>query len=441
MKRNQTLHTRRSFLRTTVLGGAATFTVPAFLDQTFLALQAQAAGPVQATTGKDGRILVVLQLAGGNDGLNTVVPFEDDAYYEARPRLAIPKNEVLRVSDSAGFHPGMPNFEALSKEGMLSVVQGVGYPNPNRSHFRSTEIWATASDANRNVPHGWLGRYFDSSCSGSDASAGIALENETPQTFRGEDPHAICFSDPAKFRFQTNGSSDPEALAAMVEEMSESYADPAAVETGSTIGMVTGGNPAEQQGDVFDFLRRTSFDAQVTSDEVVKLAKQEARGGDYPNTRLARDLEFVGRMIEGGMPTRVYYVSLGGFDTHANQAGSHQRLVGELDGAVAAFLKDLERQGNLERTVLMTFSEFGRRVAENGSNGTDHGAAAPLFLAGGTVKPGFHGAHPSLTDLHRGDLKHGIDFRSVYAAVIEDWLGADSKLVLGKSFPKASLFS
>jgi len=441
MKPQQTLHTRRAFLRTTVLGGAATFTIPAFLDQTFLALQAQAAGPLQATTGKDGRILVVVQLAGGNDGLNTVIPFKDDAYFKARPSLAIPANKALPISDLAGFHPNMPNFEALAKEGLLGVVQGVGYPNPNRSHFRSTEIWATASDADRNAAHGWLGRYFDAACSGSDASAGIALEGETPQAFRGANPHAICFNDPRKFRFDARGAADPEALAAMVEELSGSHEDPASVESGATIGMISGGRSAEPEGDVFDFLRRTSLDAQLTSDEVGKLAAKASASGDYPNSRLANDLRFVARMIEGGMPTRVYYVSIGGFDTHANQSGAHDRLLSDLDGAISAFLRDMKQQGNLDRVVLMTFSEFGRRVAENGSGGTDHGAAAPLFLAGGAVKPGLHGTQPSLTDLHRGDLVHAVDFRSVYASVIEDWLGADPKVVLGRGFPKMSLFA
>lgn len=436
------LHTRRAFLRSTLLGGAATFTVPAFLDQTFLALQAQAAGPVQPTTGQDGRILVVLQLAGGNDGLNTVVPYADDAYHRARPRLGIGQKEVLRIDDHIGFNPLLENFHRLLGEGQLGVVQGVGYPNPNRSHFRSTEIWATATDADRTARHGWLGRYFDAACSGEESSAGVALAGQTPQAFHGPGSHTISFKDPHQFRFEAGGAADPEALEEMVAQFGGASGSPGGEgESGSTIGMLAGGGMSGGgEGDVLDFLRRTSLDAQVASEEVERLAAA-AGGGDYPASRLARDLRFVARMIEGGMPTRVYYVSQGGFDTHANQQPTHQRLMTELDGAIGAFVKDLGAQGNLDRVLLMTFSEFGRRVTENGGGGTDHGAAAPLFLVGGATRPGIHGKHPSLTDLNRGDLIHSVDFRSVYATVLEEWLGTNSSAVLGRGFAKLGVLA
>jgi uncharacterized protein (DUF1501 family) len=425
-----TLHTRRQFLRTSILGGAISWTVPAFLERTFFTLDAIAAdSPIQTTTGKDGQILVVLQLAGGNDGLNTLVPFTDDAYFRARPRIAIPAKRTHRLTDHFGLNPNLSALKSLHDDGHLAVIQGVGYPNPNRSHFRSTEIWQTASDAHKTESHGWLGRYFDSCCQGEDPTVGVSIGNQTPQAFASQDQRGISFARPEQFRFDLSKTSDPEAADEFFRAINER--DAAAMEGGS-IGVLQG-TPAAQ-GDALDFLQRATLDAVASSDKVLEITKRTKPAASYPAGQLSNSLNLVARLIGGGMPTRVYYVAQGGYDTHSNQSGSHDRLMAELDASIGAFTADLKAQGNFDRVVLMTFSEFGRRVAENTSSGTDHGAAAPLFVIGGKVQPGIHGQAPSLTQLHKGDLMHTVDFRNVYATVLSHWLGAPVAPILKRSF-------
>jgi len=428
---NQTLHTRRRFLRTSILGGALSWSVPAFLERTFFSLDALAAGsPIQAATGKDGPILVVLQLAGGNDGLNTVIPFENDAYFRARPTLAIPKSKILQLSGGFGLHPELSGLKSLHDNGHLAVVHGVGYPNPNRSHFRSTEIWQTASDADKSGQHGWLGRYFDSCCEGADPAVGISIGSaQAPQAFAAGKRRGISFANPGQFRFDLRKSSDPDAA----EEFFRSVNEMDHGMQGGSIGMLDG--PADMGGDTLDFLQRTALDATVSSDKVLEAARKTKPPAAYPPGKLADSLNLVARLIAGGMPTRVYYVSQGGYDTHSNQGGAHARLMGELGAALSAFTADLKAQGNFDRVLTMTFSEFGRRVAENASRGTDHGAAAPLFLVGGKVNAGLHGKAPDLSKLQNGDLVHNVDFRCVYATVLEKWLGTPAPPVLGRRFP------
>ncbi len=432
----QPLHTRRQFLRTSILGGALASTVPLFLEKTFLSLDTMAAAtPGQFTTGKDATILVVLQLAGGNDGINTVVPFADDAYYKARPKLFLPPSGILKVNDHIGLHPRLTGLKNLYDEGHLSLVQGVGYPNPNRSHFRSTEIWQTASSSNRNVADGWLGRYFDSCCQGADpSSVGVAVGGQTPQAFASSHPKGIAFSNPEQFRYMSEAASDPKAAESLVREMNmPDDTHHAGANDGGSIGMLAG--PTHAEGDTMEFLQRTALGARMSSDKILEITRKTRSTVDYPRSQLGNSLNLVGRLIAGGLPTRVYYVSQGGFDTHANQLPAHDRLMGDLNGALSSFVADLKAQGNFNRVMVITFSEFGRRVAENASGGTDHGAAAPLFVIGGAVKPGLYGAYPSLTDLHDGDLKFNTDFRSVYATALEHWLKAPAPKVLGAKFP------
>lgn len=436
--KEQPLHTRRDFLRTSVLGGALASTVPLFLEKTFLCLDTMAAAtPGQITTGRDGTILVVLQLAGGNDGINTLIPHGDDAYYRARPRLAIPRKNVLTLSDYAGLHPRLTGLRTLYGEGKLAMIQGVGYPNPNRSHFRSTEIWQTASDAGRNTSEGWLGRYFDNCCRGADPSTvGVAIGGQTPQAFSSREAMGIAFNNPEQYRYMSESASDPATAERFMREMNSpddaGHASPAENEGGS-IGMLPG--PTDREGSTIEFLQRTALGARMSSDRILEITRKTKSAVNYPVNQLGNSLNLVARLIAGGLPTRVYYVSQGGFDTHANQLPSHERLLGDLDASLSAFMADLKSQGSLDRVLVVSFSEFGRRVAENGSGGTDHGAAAPLFVMGGGVKPGLHGLYPSLTDLHDGDLKFGTDFRSVYATVLERWLGAPSEAVLGRKYP------
>lgn len=437
--REQPLHTRRQFLRTSMLGGALASTVPLFLEKTFLSLDTLAAATSgQITTGKDGTILVVLQLAGGNDGINTLVPYADDAYYKARPHIAIPGKDVLTLGSYAGFHPKLSGLHSLYGNGHLAMVQGVGYPNPNRSHFRSTEIWQTASDADRTTSDGWLGRYFDSCCQGADpATVGIAVAGQTPQAFASPTPKGIAFSNPGQYRYMSEAASDPKSADEFMKIMNqpddEGGHSSLSENSGGSIGMLAG--PPDREGNTVEFLQRTALEARMSSDKILEITRKSRSTVNYPANQLGNSLNLVARLIAGGLPTRVYYVSQGGFDTHANQIPSHERLLGDLDASLSSFVADLKAQGNIDRVLVISFSEFGRRVAENASAGTDHGAAAPLFILGGGVKPGLYGNYPSLTDLHDGDLKFGTDFRSVYATALERWLGVPSEMVLGKKYP------
>ena len=320
----------------------------------------------------------------------------------------------------------MLEFGALLGEGQASIVQGVGYPNPNRSHFRATDIWHTASDADKNEAYGWLGRYCDAACAGEDPGAGIAIGDQVPQALRSASGQSIAIGAPQDYQFQDG--MDPAPMEAD---------DDASAPDGGSIGMLFGASDPDVN--VADFLQRTALDAVASSSKVQDILRKSHRGTDYPATDLGRRLQLVARLIGGGMPSRVYYVSLGGFDTHANQAGAHDRQLAVFDQAVGAFCRDMKAQGNFDRVMLLTFSEFGRRVAQNASNGTDHGAAAPLFLFGGALKGGLLGKHPSLTKLERGDLVHHTDFRSVYATLLEQWLKTPSAPVLGRDFGRLAL--
>jgi uncharacterized protein (DUF1501 family) len=438
-----TLQTRRQFLRTSMLGVAATWTLPVFLEKTFFVLDAMAADALtQTVTGKDGTILVVLQMAGGNDGLNMVVPYADDAYHRARPRLGLAADKILKIDNYLGLNPKLTGLRALFDEGHIAIVQGVGYPNPNRSHFRSTEIWQTASDADCNITDGWLGRYFDNCCAGADSTVGVAIGEETPQAFAAKTPTGVTFSRPEQFRWRSsepkNGNMSAEEM--LFRQLNESGAseDAAIIAAdGASIGAIPGN--AKSELSTMDFLQRTALDAQLSSDKILAIARKYKSSVPYPQGRLAVSLNIIARMIAGGLPTRVYYASQGGFDTHAGQINAHQRLMGEFNDAVTTFVTDLKQQGNFERVLLMTFSEFGRRVAENANGGTDHGAAAPIFILGGAVKPGLLGKYPSLVDLDHGDLKFNTDFRSVYGTVLDRWLKAPSDKVLGRKFPALTI--
>lgn len=439
MKNEITLQTRREFLRRTVLGSALAWTVPTFLAETFAALQTQAAGSAtQIVTGRDSTILVVLQMAGGNDGINTVVPYANDFYRKARPRLGLPADKVLKLNGELGFHPAMAGFKDLYDGGHLAVVQGVGYPNPIRSHFRSTEIWQTASDWNQVEKYGWIGRYFDNDCAGCDPEIGVTIGNHTPQSFYSESLKGISFVKPENYRFRSprhGRFGEPAPMEAAYEKMNGEELTGNDANSGSSIGELHAAMPM-QGGRVIDFIERTALDAQLSSREVRAVADRVRNRATYPESRLGNSLKMVAKMIGGGLPTRIYYVSQGSYDTHANQLATQERLLGDLGHSVKAFVDDLKAQGNLPRVLVMTFSEFGRRVAENANGGTDHGAAAPLFIVGDKVKAGLLGRYPSLApqDLFRGDIKFTVDFRSVYAGVLETWLKTKSAPILGRQF-------
>jgi uncharacterized protein (DUF1501 family) len=438
MKNDVSLHTRREFLRRTVLGSSLAWTVPVFLADTFAVLQADAADKAtQIATGKDATILVVLQMAGGNDGINTVVPFANDHYRKARPKIALKADGVLKLNDQIGLHPAMKGFKELYDAGHLAIVQGVGYPNPNRSHFRSTEIWQTASDSNRVEKNGWIGRYFDSACAGADPTVGVVIGNQLPQSFFAAKPKGIVFNNPQNYRFMASGDTEESYKKLNDAELAGMAPDDGgdSPNSGGSIGMLPAGMPMTG-GRAVDFISRTALDAQHSSDEVRAIAAKVQNSAAYPASGLGNGLKMVAKLIGGGMTTRVYYVSQGGYDTHTNQIATQQRLLADLADSVKAFTADMKAQGNDGRVLVMTFSEFGRRVAENANGGTDHGAAAPMFVIGNKVKAGLLGKYPSLApqDLYQGDVKYNVDFRSVYAGVLENWLKTKSAPVLGKQF-------
>lgn len=424
------LHSRRLFLQHGMALLAATPTIPMFLDNTAHAF----AGETSQDSGRDGKILVIVQLSGGNDGLNTVIPHGDDAYHRARPGLRKSPGDVLKINDYLGLNPSLAPLKSLFDNGQMSIVQGVGYPNPNRSHFRSMDIWHTAQPDDERNTSGWLGRYFDSCCTGidpkqpMDASAGVSIGEVQPLAMKGEKFGALSFERPDSFRYK---GKDVEAFIALNQPQEQVEGERASARgKDARSALLTPVTQDEQ----LNFLSRTALDAQASSDRILRATGAHKPGVNYPRGEFGEGLKTIAAMIRAELPTRVYYVSLGGFDTHANQQGRHDQLMTQLAQGIGAFMADLKDQKNDERVLVMTFSEFGRRVAQNASGGTDHGAAAPLFLFGSRLKQGLLGKHPSLTDLDSGDLKYQVDFRSIYASVLQNWLDTPSKPILGKQY-------
>ncbi len=414
-------HTRRIFLQRGLTLVSAAVTVPTFIDNTVWAM----ADPLdtkrtQQDSGKDGKILVVVQLSGGNDGLNTVIPYADDAYHRARPALAKREADILRLNNYVGLNSQLAPLKDLYDNGMVSVIQGVGYPNPNRSHFRSMDIWHSGIPEKEMTTNGWLGRYFDNTCQGEDPHAGIAIGDTAPLAMKGDRVTPLSFERPENYRY--NGK-DRERY----QQLNGGMGAPASSEGEKKI--ITPGSQLE-------FLTRTAMDAQVSSDRISNIVNTYQTAAEYPRNEYGNGLRTIAAMIRGNLPTRVYYVSLGGFDTHANQAGRHDNLMRDFAAGVNAFWRDMREQKNEERVLMMCFSEFGRRVQQNASQGTDHGAAAPMFLVGPAIqkKAGIVGQHPSLTNLDQGDLRFNIDFRTIYATVLQDWMDTPSKPILGQQF-------
>ena len=447
---NDLLFSRRLFLSRGAQVLSAAATIPFFLDRSGRVMAAEFAANPQGV-GRPDRILVVLQLAGGNDGLNTVVPITNDDYYKARPRLGIAKTKALKVSDDFGFHPNASGFKKLFEEGHMAVMHAVGYPNPNRSHFRGTDIWATA-EPEKVGQTGWLGRYFDSCCNGEDPgpaaknakkdktaepNSAVALTNDPPTALQGAKYIPIAFRNLEGLAYRDAGKNP--ALKTAFEKLNDVDADNTMNQDHKVMQerqnkLITPVTGARDQTE--EFLQRTALNARVYADQIRKTASTVQNKANYPASRLGADLKLVAQMIASGAPTRVYYVTLGGFDTHSNQTFRHDNLMAQLGSAIESFITDLKALGHLDRTMVMTFSEFGRRVSENGSQGTDHGEAAPLFMFGGAVKPGFYGQFPDLAPgkLHRGDVPFSTDFRRIYATVLRDWLKADDAKILGKKF-------
>lgn len=403
--------TRREFIKKGLTLVAVSGTAPSFLTKTALAMSNPWDQKRTAqSNGKDDRVLVVVQMGGGNDGLNSVVPYADDQYYRKRPNLAIPRNQVLRLNDELGFHANLKGFKELYDRGRMALTLGVGYPNPDRSHFRAMEIWNTGDPTGRSQPTGWIGKIFDSQCPDCATAVGLNLGDNMPLALQNERGVGLVFASPDQFQWL--GTKEQLELYKILNT-------PASANNEETV----------------DFLRHTAMNAQLSSDQIRDASAKYRSSVAYPqNSRFGNSLKLIAQLIAGQMPTRVYYAHIGGFDTHGGQKGVHDRLLGELSTGIAAFYQDLDQQGNADRVLTVAFSEFGRRVSENASDGTDHGTAAPMFLFGGGVKPGIYGRQPNLTDLDQGDLKYNVDFRAVYATIIDLWMRADSKKVLGARF-------
>ena len=432
-----------------LLGCAVTATIPSFLTQTVWALENAADGSLtQAATGKNSPILVVVQLGGGNDGLNTIVPYGHAEYFKARPRLAVQKDKILPVTREIGFNSSLADLKKLFDAGEMAVIQGVGYPNPNRSHFRSMEIWHTASDSDRFEKYGWIGKYFDNCCKGAEPTVGVNIGQTLPQALLAKTPTGVSLDNPDAYRWvseqsigEGKGSEAEKFYKTLNDAEQEGMAADLAggANSGGSIGAVSGIGEKSVMRNPLDYLERTAMDAQLSSQKIREISRKYKSTVNYPNGQLSRGLKLIAQMIAGGLPTRVYYASQGGYDTHSQQANAHQNLLNDFNGSISTFIQDLKQQGNFPRVLIMTFSEFGRRVAENASGGTDHGTAAPMVLFGQGFKSRLIGDHPSLKDLDQGDLKFKIDFRSVYATVLEEWLKVPSEQILGKKFPKISV--
>lgn len=429
--------TRREFLYSGLAMVSTIGSTPAFLTRSSCALADSTERLVSKPGVPQDRVLVVVQLSGGNDGLNTVIPFGQSAYYDNRPGIKIAEDAILPLDtgEGVGLHPAMRPIHEMVGEGLASIVQGVGYPNPNRSHFASMDIWHagdTLADQGgaANLPRGtgWVGRAMDADLKRHDRDGlgCICLGSEAPLAARGVSAQPVSLDEPTLFRWSAR-DLDP-AVSKAYDALN--HARPG---RSDGPGRSAGGDSAFDDPTAFIF--RTAMDAQVASDRVRKAVAQKAQT-EFPRNGLARQLAMVAAMIRAELPTRVYYVAMGGFDTHANQPSQHQRLLGEFASSMRAFYRELEATGHRSRVVTMAFSEFGRRVRQNASGGTDHGAAGPLFLFGDHVKPGLVGKHPSLdpSKLEDGDLRFAVDFRGVYAELLDRWMKLDSRAVLAGGF-------
>ncbi|WP_336516122.1 DUF1501 domain-containing protein [Pollutibacter soli] len=358
---------------------------------------------------KDGqKVLVIIQLSGGNDGLNTVIPVRNDIYYKSRPGIGIKPADALSLNDEASIHSSLPAFRELYNEGSLAILSNVGYPNPDRSHFRSMDIWHSASASNEYLTTGWLGRYLDAMCSGCDHPSQILeLDDTLGLALKGKWNKGIALRDPKRL-FNTARDRFYEELAttANVPQLESAAA----------------------------YLYKTMASTVSTAGYIFEQSKLRPSSHTYPQTKLGQSLKHISGLINSDINTKVYYAEIGSFDSHAGQASLQQRLFKDLNDAVAAFTSDLKKQNRFDNVLLFTFSEFGRRVAQNASNGTDHGTANNMFFIGGGLKQkGFINAMPDLQNLQDGDLKYNVDFRDVYAIVLRQWLSADDKGILNRS--------
>ena len=353
------------------------------------------------------KVVVVLQFSGGNDGLNTVIPIRNDIYYRERPKIGITKDKAVILTDEVGLNPALESFKGLYDDGSLAILNSVGYPNPDRSHFRSMDIWQSASNSNEYVSTGWLGRYLDAQCKGCDKpTQALEIDDVLSLALKGNEQSGLAFKDPRRLYSSSNEQ--------FYKEINATH---------------------HATEETVDYLYKTMSETLSSADYIFQQSKMHPSSETYPATELGKNLKTISSLIQSDINTKVYYVSLGSFDTHVNQEAQQKRLFTELNDAIKAFTADLKKNNRFQDVLLMTFSEFGRRVSQNASNGTDHGTANNMFfISGGLKEKGILNALPDLSDLNEGDLKHTIDFKNVYATVLNKWLGTDDKLILGKQY-------
>ena len=411
------LVTRRQFIKSGVI------LLPAITFLPGLFRRGVIAPPQPAAVSPTGRILVVVQQAGGNDGLNTVIPYGDGRYYDLRPNIAIPQQEVLTINNEVGFHPNLPKFKAIWDAGKMAIVEGVGYPNPSYSHFQSMDIWRFADPEGKSVKQGWLGKYLEMLGSGN-TFGGIAvggMGGRLPPELYSPRVAVPIVESVQLYQFQSD-SRYPTAAAARKEALVSMYS-------------------LQKNAAYRDLLNGTFDAANASSAAIVQADKFYNPSVVYPDTSLGRGLKIIAEAIIGDLGVKIGHVTIGGWDTHASQKPDHVRLLRTMSEAIAAFYEDLKAHGKDENVVIMTWSEFGRRAKSNASDGTDHGTAVPIFFIGTPVKGGFYGERPNLGNLSSDNLRYTIDFRSVYATVLERWFDAPSNDILGGQFETLPVFN
>jgi len=380
---------RRNFIAKSALGTVGSLLVPTFLkgfDQPTL----------PSYLVDQGKILVVLQLSGGNDGLNTVVPFKNDLYFQKRPGLALKETEVLKLSDELGFHPSLGGLRALYDKGMVQIINEVGYPNPDRSHFRSMDIWQSGSGSDEYVTSGWLGRYLDSNCLGADCLPykAIEVDDTLSMALKGNQVNGLAMADPGRLVKQ--------ARQPLITSLNK--------------------GPALLDEDNLGYLYKTLASTVSSAEYIFETSHRLKNTETYPSNPLGKQFKTISTLIQSGISTKVYYVSVSGFDTHADQLRKQSRVLQEVSDSLKAFFDDLGKSSLGKEVLVMAFSEFGRRVAENGSRGTDHGTAGPVFLISQGIGKKLEGTGPDLSQLDEGDLRYKTDFRDVYATLLQKWL-------------------
>ena len=351
---------------------------------------------------------MIIQLSGGNDGLNTVIPYRNDLYYKYRPTISIKENKVIKLSDSVGLHPSLSPLKRLYDDGLLAIINNVGYPNPNRSHFRSTDIWQTASDSNEYLQSGWVGRYLDSF--GKNHYNAIEIDDSLSLMMKGENMSDIATKSASQL-YKT--SQDPFLKKILSYQNDEHLSE-------HNLG----------------YLYKTMIAAESSAKHIFFNAKKVVKANNYPNNGFANQLKTMAQFINSGMETKVFYSSLGGFDTHSYQNNKQKRLLDMYAESMEAFVNDLKKQNTFKDTLILTFTEFGRRVKQNSAHGTDHGAANNVFIIGDNLKKqGLYNDLASISDLDaNGDIKYEIDFRTVYATILNKWLQVNDKRILNKYY-------